>query len=178
MTGFAALLRFLPRGVRKFLVRRRELLKFVLVGGTCFVITNVVNYGLKLTVLTGKPVTALAVATLVATVVSYVLNREWSFRTRGGRERRHEAALFFLMSAISLGLGALPLAVSRYVLHLHTPEVGLVTQEIADYVSGMIVGTLLGTAFRWVSFRKWVFPQEDAHPGRVAESDETGSRAA
>ncbi len=25
--------------------------------------------------------------------VSYVLNRQWSFRARGGRERHHEAAL-------------------------------------------------------------------------------------
>ena len=44
------------------------------------------------TVLETKPLTAKIIAVLVATIVSYVLNREWSFRTRGGRERHHEAA--------------------------------------------------------------------------------------
>ncbi|WP_432278936.1 GtrA family protein [Nocardia brasiliensis] len=44
----------------------------------------------------GKPVTANMVAVLIATVVSYVLNREWAFTSRGGHERRHEAALFFV----------------------------------------------------------------------------------
>ena len=38
--------------------KHRELVKFAVVGGICFLITNVVNYGLKLTVLTEKPVTA------------------------------------------------------------------------------------------------------------------------
>ena len=69
-------------------------LKFAVVGGTTFVIDNAVWYGLKLTVLQTKPITAKAIAIIVATIVSYVLNREWSFRTRGGRETHHEAALF------------------------------------------------------------------------------------
>ena len=35
---------------------------------------------------------------IVAVIASYVLNREWSFRDRGGRERHHEALLFFAFS--------------------------------------------------------------------------------
>ncbi|MFD1051596.1 GtrA family protein, partial [Kibdelosporangium lantanae] len=73
--------------------KHRELVRFAVVGGICFAVTNAVNYALKLTVLTDKPVTALVTAVIIATIVSYVLNREWSFRTRGGRERHHEAAL-------------------------------------------------------------------------------------
>ncbi|GAB2961050.1 sugar translocase [Amycolatopsis acidiphila] len=172
----------LPRPVRTLLFKHRELLKFAMVGGACFVLTNIVNYSLKLTVLRGNPVTALILAVLVATVVSYVLSREWSFRTRGGRERQHEAALFFVISGIAVGLNSLPLAISRYVLELQTPHVGLLTQEIADYFSGMILGTLVAMVFRWWAFKKWVFPQAGARPRvvrtPVVESDEPGERAA
>nr|WP_165401510.1 GtrA family protein [Herbihabitans rhizosphaerae] len=152
----------LPEPIRSRLIKHRELLKFAAVGGTCFVITNVVNYALKLTVLSRNPVTALSVAVIVATIVSYVLSREWSFRTRGGRERPHEAALFFLISGIGVALNALPLAVSRYVLQNQVPHVSLVSQEVADFVSGIIIGTLITTVFRWWAFKKWVFPQENA----------------
>ena len=61
-------------------------------------------------------------------------------------------------------LNALPQLVSRYVFELEQPQVSLLTQEVADFVSGVLVGTLLGTAFRWWSFKKWVFPQVGARP--------------
>ncbi|OLR90458.1 GtrA family protein [Actinokineospora bangkokensis] len=151
-----------PAPARAFLRKHRDMFKFAVVGGICFVVTNAVNYALKLTVLNKNPVTALGIAVIIATIVSYVLNREWSFRERGGRERRHEAALFFLISGIGVGVNALPLAISRYVLHLQVPEVGLVTQEVADFVSGIIIGTLITMVFRWWAFKKWVFPDAEA----------------
>jgi putative flippase GtrA len=148
--------------IKTLLVKYRELLRFGVVGGISFLITTGVNYGLKFTVLGKNPVTALALGVLIATIFSYVASREWSFDTRGGRERQHEAALFFLLSAIALGLNTVPLALSHYVLDLQVPNVGKSTQEIADFVSGMIFGTLLGTVFRYWAFKKWVFPQADA----------------
>ncbi|WP_158885247.1 GtrA family protein [Amycolatopsis anabasis] len=172
----------LPRPLKALLIRHHELLKFGVVGAICFAVTTVVNYVLKLTVLNANPLTAFGIAVLVATVCSYVLSREWSFRTRGGREGRHEAALFFLVSGISVGLTLLPLAVSRYVLDLRVPHVGLLTQEVADFVSGFILGTLLGTVFRFWGFRKWVFPQANARIRRPRggrnESGEQDRRAA
>lgn len=168
--------------LRSLLIKHRELLRFTIVGAICFGVTNVVTYGLRLTVLTAQPITALAMGVLIATIVSYVLNREWSFRTRGGRERHHEAALFFLISGIAAGLNEVPLAVSHYLLDLRTPYVGPLTQEIADYVSGIILGTLVAMVFRWWAFKKWVFPQADARPrlvrDRVPAADNTGERAA
>ncbi|MEV4639595.1 GtrA family protein [Actinoplanes sp. NPDC049548] len=147
------------------LVRRHlEAAKFVVVGVICFVATAVINYALKLTVLHAKPVTALGIATIVATILSYVLNREWSFRSRGGRERHHEAALFFAVSAVGVVLTVLPLAASRYVLHLREPNVGRPVQEIADFVSGMLIGTLIAMCFRLWAFKRFVFPQPE---GRV-----------
>ena len=148
--------------MRQLLAKYRELIRFALVGGASFVVTLAITYALKFTVLSTHPVTALIIGSLIATIFSYVANREWAFHTRGGRERTHEAALFFLISGIALGLNALPQWLSRYALHLQVPRVSLFGQEAADFVSGMIIGTLLGTLFRWWAFRKWVFPAKGA----------------
>jgi putative flippase GtrA len=160
-----AVLARLPEPLRALVLKHRELLKFAVVGGTAFLVDNTVFYGLKLTILEPKPVTAKVIAVLVATIVSYVLNREWSFRTRGGRERRHEAALFFLVSGVGLVLNSAPLWISRYVFRLETPDVSLMTQEIADFMSAQIIGTLIAMVFRFWALRKWVFPDEQARGG-------------
>ncbi|MEV1239241.1 GtrA family protein [Nonomuraea sp. NPDC050022] len=170
----------LPDPLHALTLKHRELLKFAIVGGTAFLVDNTVFYGLKLTILEPKPVTAKIIAVLVATIVSYVLNREWSFRTRGGRERRHEAALFFLVSGVGLVLSSAPLWISRYAFHLETPDVSLVTQEIADFMSAQIIGTLIAMVFRFWAFRKWVFPDEKAQPGsmRLAPTPDPTDEAA
>jgi putative flippase GtrA len=169
-----AILRLLPVPVRTRVLRHREALKFLIVGGTCFLATIAVNYALKLTILSHKPVTALTVATIVTTVLSYVLNREWAFRTRGGRERRHEAALFFAVNAIAIGVNDVPLLIGRYVFDLRVPDVSVVVQEISDFGFGIIAGTLAAMAFRFWAYKKWVFP----HPKvQLVRQDET-SRAA
>ncbi|ASU77613.1 GtrA family protein [Actinopolyspora erythraea] len=159
----------LPQPLRKLAPRSRELLKFAMVGASTFLIDTVIFFALKWTVLAPKPVTAKIIAVLVATIVSYVLNREWAFRTRGGKERHHEASLYFLFSGIAIGLYAAPLWVSRYLLHLQTPHTTPLVEEIADFTSGQVLGVLLGMAFRWWAFRRWVFPAQEPettdHPG-------------
>ena len=131
-----------------------------MVGAAAWVVDTVVFIELKSTVLEHKPVTAKVIAVVIATVLSYVLNREWSFRTRGGRRSTSEAALFFGVSAIAVGLYAAPLWISRYVLGLAVPEVGQHIQNIADLVSGQVIGVLVGMMFRWWAFRRFVFPLE------------------
>ena len=151
----------MPEPYRRTAIKHRELLKFAMVGGTTWMIDTIVFLVLKTTVLQPKPITAKIIAVLVATIVSYVLNREWSFRTRGGRERHHEAALFFVISGVGVAVYSAPLAISRYVFDLAVPNVSLFTQEMADFVSGQVLGVLAGMAFRWWAFRKFVFPHED-----------------
>lgn len=156
-----AVLMRIPQPYRNIAVRHRELVKFALVGGITYLVDITLFTLLKMTVLEPKPVTAKIVAVLVATIVSYVLNREWSFRTRGGRERHHEAALFFLICGIGLVINAIPLWISRYVLDLQVPQVSLLAQEAADFASANVIGTLLAMAFRWWAFRRYVFPDQD-----------------
>jgi putative flippase GtrA len=151
-----------PEPIRSIALKHRELVKFALVGGTCFVIDTVLFFGIKTVVLPNNPVTAKIIATLVATIVSYVLNREWSFRTRGGRERHHEAALFFLVNGIGIVLNSAPLYIARYAFHLQEPHVSRLTEEISDFLSAQIIGTLIAMAFRWYGYKTWVFPEENA----------------
>ncbi|CCH34882.1 GtrA family protein [Actinosynnema sp. NPDC047251] len=173
MSVVEKVVRRLPEPLRSLALKHRELLKFAVVGGTCFVIDTAIFLVLKTTVLAEKPVTAKIVATLVATIVSYVLNREWSFRTRGGRERHHEAALFFLVNGIGIALNSLPLWASRYLLHLQEPHISRIGEEVADFVSAQIIGTLIAMAFRWYGYKKWVFPEADARPrGKRSYDDE------
>ena len=152
----------LPPTLREFVLTHRELVKFGVVGGTTFVVDTLLFFSLKWTVLDGKPVTAKIIATLLATVLSYILNREWSFRTRGGRETPHEAVLFFLVSGIGLVINSAPLWVSSYVFDLRVPDVSPFTENIADFVSAQLVGTVLAMAFRWWAFRRFVFPDDEA----------------
>lgn len=150
----------LPGPIRPFAERHHELIKFAIVGATTFVIDSAIFYTLKLTILEPKPVTAKVIAGIVAVIASYILNREWSFRDRGGRERHHEALLFFAVSGVGVVLSMLPLWVSRYGLNLQTPNVSLAVENIADFLSAYLIGNLLQMAFRFWAFRRWVFPDE------------------
>lgn len=161
-----------PEPIRSIALKHRELVKFALVGGTCFVIDTVLFFGIKTVVLPNNPVTAKIIATLVATIVSYVLNREWSFRTRGGRERHHEAALFFLVNGIGIVLNSAPLYIARYAFHLQEPHVSRLTEEVSDFLSAQIIGTLIAMAFRWYGYKTWVFPEENARGNGRSLDDE------
>ena len=161
----------LPKALQPYLLRHHELIKFAIVGGTTFVIDSAIFYTLKLTILEPKPVTAKVIAGIVAVIASYVLNREWSFRDRGGRERHHEALLFFAFSGVGVLLSMAPLWVSSYVLQLRVPTVSLTLENIADFISAYVIGNLLQMAFRFWAVRRWVFPDQFArNPEKALES--------
>jgi putative flippase GtrA len=161
----------LPSPIRPYFERHHELIKFAIVGATTFIIDSAVFFTLKLTVLEPKPVTAKIIAGVVAVIASYILNREWSFRDRGGRERHHEALMFFAFSGVGVVLSMAPLWFSSYVLMLRVPEVSLTVENISDFVAAYIIGNLLQMAFRFWAFRRWVFPDEfGRNPDKALES--------
>lgn len=165
----------LPRPIRPFAERHHELIKFAIVGATTFIIDSAIFYTLKLTILEPKPVTAKIIAGIVAVIASYILNREWSFRDRGGRERHHEALLFFGISGVGVLLSMAPLWVSSYMLGLRVPNVSLTMENLADFVSAYVIGNLLQMAFRFWAIRRWVFPDKINRDSELAlESALTG----
>jgi putative flippase GtrA len=150
----------LPQPLREIAFRHHELIKFAIVGATTFIVDSGIFYGLKWSVLDTKPVTAKIISGVVAVIASYILNREWSFKNRGGRERHHEALLFFGVSGVGVVLAFLPLWVSSYVFDLRQPNVSFTVENIADFISAFIIGNLLQMAFRFWAMRRWVFPDE------------------
>ncbi len=163
----------MPRRLQELALAHHELVKFAMVGGTTFVVDTAMFYLLKSTVLEAKPVTAKVIAVLIATILSYVLNREWSFKSRGGRETHHEAALFFTISGVGMAINAAPLWVSSYVFDLRVPNVSPLEENVADFISAQIIGTLLAMAFRWWAFRKFVFLELEIELAEAAVPDNT-----
>ncbi|MBF4583389.1 GtrA family protein [Curtobacterium sp. VKM Ac-2865] len=131
--------------------------RFLVVGGIGFLLTMAINYGLKLFVIPQHPVSALVIGTVVATVVSYWLNKKWSFGDRGGRHTGLEMLYFVIVSAIGIALNSAPLYLSRYAFGLEVPHVSRATQEIADFVSGPVIGTAIAMVFRYWAMSRWVF---------------------
>ena len=150
----------LPGPLHKLAMRHHELIKFALVGGTTFVFDMAVYYALSLTVLEQKPVIAKIISGVLATVLSYVLNREWAFKNRGGHQVHHEALLFFGISGIGVGLQAAPLWFANNVFSLRE-NLGTLELAVVDFVLGFIIGNLLQMGFRFWALRKFAFPEAD-----------------
>jgi putative flippase GtrA len=95
-----------------------------------------------------KPLTARIISAVVATLVAWVGNRLWTFRHRRNRQVSHELALYMSLNVVAMIISVACLGISRYVFGLHT--------QLADNVTN-IFGIILGTLFRFWSYRKWVF---------------------
>ena len=154
--------------------RLRRLLAEVAKFGTVGVLAYIVDVGtFNVLVFAGgegplhdKPLTAKTIAGILATLVAYIGNRQWTFRDRDRRGVVREYALFLVVNTVALGITLLPLAISRYVLDLRGP--------LADNISANIIGVAFGTMFRFFAYRTWVFPHvEDADSlGPVQEQGE------
>ncbi|MFC7753704.1 GtrA family protein [Tsukamurella soli] len=140
-------------------MQHHELIKFAIVGATTCVFDAVIFYTLTLTVLADKPTVAKIFSGVCAVILSYILNREWSFKNRGGRERHHEALLFFFISAVGVIIGAAPiwLANNLFGMRQHDSHITLI---VVDFVLNYIVGNLLQMIFRFWALRRWAFPDD------------------
>jgi putative flippase GtrA len=137
-----------------------ELSRFGAVGIAAFVIDvglfNLLVHVGDPGVLADKPLTAKAIAAVVATVFAYQVNREWTWKNRGRRGFWREYTLYFLLNAVGLAIMLLPLAVSRYLLGLDS--------ALADNIAANVIGVGLGTLFRFWAYRRWVFPAVEEEP--------------
>ena len=135
-----------------------EAAKFGVVGVVGVLITNV-GYALLHNKLGTGPVTATTIATIVATAVSYVANRYWSFRHRERTNVAREGVIFFVLNGIGLLIQDAVVAFNFYIL-------GYGHNKAAEFIA-LNVGIAIATLFRFWSYRKWVWaaPADGAGEG-------------
>lgn len=154
---------------RQFAHLIHELAKFGAVGAASMVVdvggNNLLHVGLGVGPLTSK---TLSVA--VATTLAYAGNRYWTFRHRDRTGLAREYFLFWVLNGIGLLISLLCVGFTYYTLKLTGP--------LAYNISANVVGLILGTAFRYWSYKKWVFlpatdPPVDPHTGLPEPPHET-----
>lgn len=138
-----------------------ELAKFGTVGALAFFV-DVSIFNLLLHV-TGKPLTSKILSTVVAATMAFALNRAWSFRHRQRTSVRREYALFFALNAIGLVIAVGCLAISHYLLGFDS--------RLADNISANGVGLVLGTSFRFWSYRRYVWAAPAAVEAAALDGD-------
>lgn len=138
-----------------------EAAKFGIVGGIGFVVDvgvfNLLRFAGDPGLLEHKPLTAKAISVVLATMVTYLGNRHWTWSERERSGARREVTLFFVLNGIGMGIALGCLAVSHYVLDFRSP--------LADNVSANVVGLVLGMIFRFWTYRTFVFrrhPEDEA----------------
>jgi hypothetical protein len=89
------------------------------------------------------------VSVTVATTVAFLGNRHWTFRHRTDPGLARGFGVFALLNGVAMVITVIPLWISHYLLGM--------TSLLADNISTNIIGTALATAFRFWSYRKWVF---------------------
>ncbi|SDG66028.1 Putative flippase GtrA (transmembrane translocase of bactoprenol-linked glucose) [Sinosporangium album] len=141
-----------------------EMAKFGVIGAVAFVIdfslSNYLRFGLE-----WGPLISKVVGTVVAATFAYAGNRLWTFRHREQSGLAREYFLFFLLNAIGLLISLLVIGFVTYTLEL---------TDAVSYSAAQLVGLVLGTLFRFWSYRKWVFlapatAEAGSAPGEPAE---------
>jgi len=135
-----------------------ELAKFGIVGG----IGAVIDLGGAAVLHSSyheEPLTAKAISISVATVVTYIGSRFWTFRHRENQALHRETVLFFALNVVGLLIAEVVIACTTYVLGFKDP---------IAYNLASLIGTGLGTIFRFYAYRKWVFLAPAAPPAPPA----------
>ncbi len=98
------------------------------------------------------PLVAKTVSLVAGTSVAYVGNRWWTYRERPRGPLARQYTLYMVLSGVALGIALGCLAVSRYLLDLASP--------LADNIAANGIGLVLGSLFRFLTYRRVVFPEE------------------
>ncbi|HUN31184.1 MAG TPA: GtrA family protein [Trebonia sp.] len=94
------------------------------------------------------PLTSKAIAVTAACVVTYLGSRFWTFRHRENQSLLRELILFIVLNAIGLIIAEAVIAITAYAFGARN--------QVA-YNAASVIGTGLGTIFRFFAYRKWVF---------------------
>lgn len=141
-----------------------ELAKFGTVGLISFIV-DIAIFNAVLHLI-DKPLTAKVISTVFSATNAFLLNRAWSFKHRERTSVRREYSLFFMLNVVGLAIALLCLAVSHYVLGFES--------RLADNIAANGVGLVLGTLFRFWSYRRFVW----AAPAELESAAADGDAAA
>ncbi|HEY3008155.1 MAG TPA: GtrA family protein [Micromonosporaceae bacterium] len=141
-----------------------EVGKFGAVGAVAYMIDTVL-YKVMLDSFQLETLTAKTLATVVSATVAFVGNRFWTWRHRARSKLHREYVLYFFFNVVGLGIALGCVALSHYGLGSVSP---VFRSSNADLIAGNLVGTALGTIFRFWSYRKFVFLPLPAGPGTAA----------
>lgn len=125
----------------------QEVAKFGVVGAIGFVVQLGVQNALHSGAGVG-PLTALVIAYVIATIVTFVGNRHWAFKHRKGKGFGQEGVLFILLNVIGIFIQVGIVAFVTYGLHM---------TDHLSYNVATIIGIGIGTLFRLYTYRKFVF---------------------
>jgi len=101
------------------------------------------------------PLTSKAIAVSVACVVTYLGSRFWTFRNRENQSFARELVLFIVLNGIGLLIAEVVIAVTAYAFG---------ARDQLAYNAASVIGTGLGTIFRFWAYRRWVFLAPAAAP--------------
>jgi putative flippase GtrA len=113
-----------------------------------------------------ESLTAKTLATLVAATIAFFGNRFWTWRHRLRSGIAREYVLYFTFNGIGLVIALAFLGLSHYGLGQIWP---FFETPIADVIAANVVGLGAGTAFRFWSYRRFVFREitsESSEPSR------------
>ena len=130
-----------------------ELGKFGAVGVVAYLIDTVIFLTLRLRGM--ESLTAGTIATVIAASVAFVGNRFWTWRHRARSGLAREYAMYLWLNAVGLAIVLVVLGTSHYGLGAVWP--GIFHSPLADLVAKNVVGLALGSAFRFWSYRRFVF---------------------
>jgi putative flippase GtrA len=143
-----------------------EFAKFAVIGVTGVFITNAIYDLLNLHLGVG-PVSSATIATIIATIVSYLGNRYWSFRTRQRTGVARELIVFAVLNGIGLLIQDAAVAFNSYLLHLqHNPTAAFLALNL---------GIALAMLFRFWSYRRFVWAAPPARQEQRAEQGPVSS---
>ncbi|MDO4919384.1 GtrA family protein, partial [Kocuria sp.] len=143
----------------------KELAKFGVVGAAAFAINaSLVLLLMHTRYFADSHIKAKVVATIVAIIFSWLANRLWTFRDKRQDDKKKELVQFLVANGIGMAIELGCLGVSYYVLGL--------TSATASFISGTVIGTILGTVFRYFAYRFWVFSTELDQDPEFADSAE------
>jgi putative flippase GtrA len=131
-----------------------ELGKFGTVGAIAF-LCDLALFNVFGEVLGMEPLLAKTLSTVIAATIAFLGNRFWTWRHRERSGLHREYLLYFFFNAVGLGIALACLGISHYGLGAIWPNIFQTT--LADNIAAQLVGTGLGTLFRFWSYRRFVF---------------------